>query len=361
MAIIISQNGKNAQRLEESSFGLEDKLQQYIADNPDVIPLYEIDENIRLLILAREFPTSSGPIDAVGVDQFGNIYLIETKLFKNPDKRRVVAQVLDYGAALWRSSVDSFEFLEQLSAASQQLFGKTMKEKASEFFGIDEQATDELLDGVRQNLGSASFKFVVLMDKLEKRLKDLIIFLNQNSQFDVFAVELEYYKKEQFEIIIPKIHGAEVKKEVRSVRDNGTRQYRKWDDASFIQQASDTVNQPQFAQLMKIYNWCKENTDSVEYGDGQVGSLKLKIKRFSSYAFVLVFADGRIRLQFWEFDPNAKRTLLDILHKHIANLELLTQIDQLAEKENSFKNIAIDTIGPDVDNLLKALSEFSEQ
>jgi hypothetical protein len=50
----------------------------------------------------RAFPTNSGPIDALGINKDGEIYIIETKLYKNPDKRLVVAQVLDYGASLWQ-------------------------------------------------------------------------------------------------------------------------------------------------------------------------------------------------------------------------------------------------------------------
>ena len=72
MSLIISKNGKDAQRLNQSSFDKEDYLQQYIYDNPDAVPVYEIDEDIRLLILAREFGTASGPIDALGVDQHGD-------------------------------------------------------------------------------------------------------------------------------------------------------------------------------------------------------------------------------------------------------------------------------------------------
>jgi len=103
MAIIISKGGKNAKKIEKSSFEKEDYLQKYIYDNPESIPLYDIKDDIRLLILVREFSTESGPIDAIGIDADGNIYLIETKLYKNPDKRTVVAQVLDYGASLWRN------------------------------------------------------------------------------------------------------------------------------------------------------------------------------------------------------------------------------------------------------------------
>ena len=114
MVIIVSKNGKNAKRIDQSNFDQEDFLQKYIYDNPDAIPMYEIEEDIRLLILAREFATASGPIDALGIDQKGNIYIIETKLYKNPDKRTVVAQVLDYGASLWRSSIDFTEFTTKL-------------------------------------------------------------------------------------------------------------------------------------------------------------------------------------------------------------------------------------------------------
>ena len=66
---------------------MEDNLQQYIYDNPESIPLYEIKEDIRLLILAREFATKSGPIDAIGTDKDGEIYLVETKFYKNPKNR----------------------------------------------------------------------------------------------------------------------------------------------------------------------------------------------------------------------------------------------------------------------------------
>jgi RecB family endonuclease NucS len=61
--------------------------------------------------LAREFSTKSGPIDALGVDKDGELYLIETKFYKNPDKRTVVAQVLDYGASLWSNFRGPLEIL----------------------------------------------------------------------------------------------------------------------------------------------------------------------------------------------------------------------------------------------------------
>src|SRR5437016_13336116 len=87
MAIIISQNGANALKVEKATFDKEDFLQRYIYENPNSIPLYDVKEDIQLLIVAREFQTSSGLVDALGLDQDGEIYIIETKLFRNPDKR----------------------------------------------------------------------------------------------------------------------------------------------------------------------------------------------------------------------------------------------------------------------------------
>lgn len=226
MAIIISENGKNAKRVDESQFGLEDRLQQYIYDNPDAIPLYDIDEDTRLFIAAREFSTKSGPIDALGFDANGNIYVVETKLYKNPDKRTVVAQALDYGASLWRHAIDFDDFEATLDNHCQKQLSVSFRAAYANFFGLED--TTENVAAIKANLSDGSIKFVVLMDKLHDALKDLVIFVNQNSKFDLYAVELEYYKHKSFEIIIPKLYGTEVKKEVVSTKASTVR----WESAT---------------------------------------------------------------------------------------------------------------------------------
>lgn len=217
MAIIVSKNGNDAQKLNETRFGLENQLQEYVKNNPDIIPIYEIRQDARLLILAREFGTNSGPIDALGVDQDGNIYVIETKLYKNPDKRIVLAQALDYGASLWRHSGDAADFVETLNQRVLAQFGVGLTEKLQDFFEIDD--TQFIVDTMAKNVVNGNIKFVILMDKVEDRLKDLVTYVNQNSRFDIYAVDLEYYKHDEFEIIIPKLYGAEVKKEVTTHDD----------------------------------------------------------------------------------------------------------------------------------------------
>ncbi|MGI9105753.1 MAG: hypothetical protein ACR2G4_05845 [Pyrinomonadaceae bacterium] len=212
MSIIISRGGKDAHKPERANIENEKYLQSYICENPESLPLDEIEENIKLLILAREFPTKSGEIDALGIDYEGNIYVIETKLYKNQDKRIVLAQVLDYGASLWRTYEDSDLFIKELERSVSKIVADSLTERIRKFYQTDVDGATEILQKVRQNLRDGYFSFVVLMDYIEDCLRDLLIFVNQNSRFNIYGVEMEFYKFEDYEILIPKLYGAEVKK-----------------------------------------------------------------------------------------------------------------------------------------------------
>lgn len=295
MSIIISKNGKNAVRVEKSSFDKEDFLQQYIYENPESIPLYDIKEDIQLLILAREFPTHSGPIDALGIDKDGEIYIVETKLFRNPDKRTVIAQALDYGAALWKHSGDFAQFLASLDVAVNKTFNTTLVAKLRDFFGLPEEEVAMLLENVRRNLSEGAFRFVVLMDHLDDRLKDLVIYVNQNSQFDVYAVEFEYYKHETQEIIIPKIFGAEVKKEM-AVTSSGPR--KQWNESALMDDARQKLSKEEFDAFKRIYEFSREHADEVRLGTGSYASFSPIFSKLSSKSLFTLTADKRLSFNF---------------------------------------------------------------
>lgn len=304
MSIIISRNGKNAVRVEKSSFDKEDFLQQYIYENPESIPLYDIKEDIRLLILAREFQTNSGPIDALGVDRDGEIYIVETKLFRNPDKRTVIAQALDYGAALWKHSGDFAHFVASLDTAVNKTFDMSLVAKLRDFFGLSEEEAATLLESVRRNLSEGAFRFVVLMDQLDDRLKDLVIYVNQNSQFDVYAVEFEYYKHETQEIIIPKIFGAEVKKEM-AVTSSGPR--RQWSESAMLEDAKQKLSREEYNAFKHIYEFSREHADEVRLGTGSYGSFSPIFSKLVSKSLFTLTADKRLSFNFeWVANENER-------------------------------------------------------
>lgn len=319
MSIIISQNGTNAVKIDKSNFEKEDYLQKYIYDNPESIPLYDIKEDIRLLILAREFPTNSGPIDAIGIDQYGEIYIIETKLYANADKRKVIAQSLDYGAALWKHSNDFNEFIGILDEHTQKVFKLRTSEKLNEFFDISTEDVDVVIEKVRTNLNNGVFHFVVLMDKIDDRLKDLILYVNQNSQFDIYAVEFEYYKHETHEIIIPRIFGTEVKKDIAVSTSSSAR--KKWTEEALLEDAKQKLSSEEYRGFEKIYNFSKEHASEMRLGTGSYGSFSPIFGDISDRSLFTLSTDKRLAFNF-EWTAKVSESLVESYRDKLESIGL---------------------------------------
>jgi len=97
--------------LEESSFEAERALQEALERYPEAIPVADLELD-RVIVVGREVSLAAGAIDLLLLDAQGRVLIVETKLSRNPELRRqVVAQVLDYGAALWKAAptVRAFE------------------------------------------------------------------------------------------------------------------------------------------------------------------------------------------------------------------------------------------------------------
>jgi hypothetical protein len=183
-------------------------------------------------------------------------------------KRTVVAQALDYGASLWRHAEFS-ELLSALDVAGEKQWKMTFRDKVAEFFSLDEEGVDDLMESMRKNLVEGSLKFVVLMDKLEERLKDLVMYVNHNSQFDIYAVELDYYKHDIYEIVIPRIFGDQVKKDVKT-RSSG----KQW-NWELLKERLKELGEEEVTAAQQILDWAKSNNFDVDWSTSQRGGFIL--------------------------------------------------------------------------------------
>ncbi|MDP2806587.1 MAG: hypothetical protein Q8O74_00425, partial [bacterium] len=349
MAIIISQDGKNAQKVDKSEFDKEGYLQKYIHENPESIPVYEIEEDKNLFVVAREFPTESGPIDALAIDKDGDIYVVETKLYKNPDKRTVVAQALDYGASLWRHG-DYNEFMSKINNEISNKFKISFEEKIKEFFNIDDEQIVLMLNAINVNLKRGNIKFVVLMDAIDDRLKDLIVYINQNSQFDIYAVQMEYYKFEKYEIMIPKLFGAEVKKEIRVSTSVGVRN--KWDEERFFEVVNNNLKKSDAEAIKILYEYSKGKADQISWGTGaDRGSFNPKFLKISVRAPYSVFSDGTVQINFLRLnDSEVTEKYSDDFKKELEKFE---GAEIPINYKNSYGYIPIEKLGPKVNDFIK--------
>ncbi len=308
MTVIITKNGKNAEKISESKFADEDNLQNFIHENPDCVPLYELDEDIRLLILAREVPTQSGPIDAIGTDANGEVYIIETKLYKNPDKRLVIAQVLDYGASISENVDNELLFFQTIEKKVNSHFQMSISEKLTDFYDITAEDSNEIIESFKENLEEGNFRFVVLMDHLEKRLKDLIAFINRNSRFDLYGVELEHYKYETFEITIPKLFGSEIKKEI--AKKAGFSRRRTWNESSFFEEVNSKLNDNDANTIKSLFNYLSENSDQIRWGTGSIkGSFNPIFLKVGPKSMLSIFTDGTLQLNYAWFIDNEQQNI----------------------------------------------------
>lgn len=336
MSLIISKKGQTAQKLDKSSFEKEDYLQNYIHENPESIPVYEIAEDKKLLVICREFPTESGPIDALAIDKDGDLYIVETKLYKNPDKRTVVAQALDYGASMWKHLNDFNEFLNRVDKEVQAKFKMSFEEKAKSFFAIEQEDYQMLLENISSKLRDGNIKFVILMDSMDERLKDLIIYVNQNSQFDIYAVQLEYYKFNEYEIMIPKIFGVEVKKNIKGASTGGQR--RKWTEQEFLSDIKNSLDNQQYDAVKKIFDFSKRNTDMMGLGTGVgTGSISPIFSNLSEISIFTLKSNGKLDFHIdysisKAVDSNAKEKMGKIYDK-LKEIEIVTEDSNKCEIE----------------------------
>lgn len=271
---IIFTNGKHTQKVEPSQFPHEGKLQEYISDNPECLPIYDIDEDATLMIVGREFYTNHGPIDVLGIDAKGNIYIVETKLFKNPDKRKVIAQLLDYGASLWDGYASTDEFISALNRHLQGK-GQTLNNALSAAFEYDEnEGPSDTIETIQKNFQAGQFRFVVLMDHIDDRLKTLITFINMNSRFDIYAVELEYYETPQGDVLIPELYGVRPPGTgTKPPTDGGA----SWNHDRFFADAKQQLREDEFEAVKTLYDYSVKHPAEIRWGRGkEVGTFHPK-------------------------------------------------------------------------------------
>ena len=347
MPIIISKNGKNAKRIEKISFKKEEDLLKYISNNPDCIPIEDIKKNVQFIILNREFPVNVGSIDALGVDSEGDIYIVETKLYKNPDKRRVLSQVLDYGASLWNSFSDSDVFIQTLSRRIMDKTGESLIDRLEESFGESE----EIIESMKYNLSNGFYRFIILMDEVPSALKNLILYINQNSQFSVYSVELEYYKHEGYEILIPNVFGAEVKKKATTARKT-------WNEELFFQDAEERVEVDVYKAIKKIYKFSREKANEITWGTGvETGSYNPKFHKISNRAIYTVRSDGKFTINRWPEDDEETRKWKDNLCNELIKIkEISKYITKSMNK--TYITIPPEAWVPVVDKIIKILDNM---
>ena len=208
---LILRHGK-AIRLHRVPFGShaydEDWLQDQVYRNPSLLACDSLDPEFGGMIpVARELETGNGPIDVVLVNQRGRVALVECKLWRNPEARRkVVAQVLDYAAAISGWSTHEFE---RAVAKSPFKAGGSFREVFEGRIGSYDEPV--FVDGLAETLSRARFLLLIVGDGIRSQVEDLARTISSTPQlgYHLALVEVGLYRPESDDedtlVLIPEV------------------------------------------------------------------------------------------------------------------------------------------------------------
>jgi hypothetical protein len=207
MGYLIKINKEKSELIRSQTFDKEDELQEIVKKFPEIIPLNEIDEDFRpLLIIGREFSLgNAGSIDLLGIDITGLITLIEFKLEKNTDIRRVVAQTIEYAANLWEMSYDVLdrkvqEYLKSNKCEITELKNKTLVQAVEWHYRKTKKEEDEAFSSeefiktVSSNLQEGEFRLIIFCDSVDERTIRSVEYLNELSNFDIYCISTDEFE-----------------------------------------------------------------------------------------------------------------------------------------------------------------------
>jgi len=168
-------------------------LQEALFASPEALPIRETDPHIGALIpVCMEIETGSGPADILFVTPTGQVVLVETKLWRNPEARReVVGQILDYAKQL---TTWSYEVLDQKASyaakSSSNYLLNCLKLRHPD---VDEAA---FVDGVRRSLSTGDFLLLIVGDGIRFGAEALVSFLERygHLRFGLGLVEVAAFR-----------------------------------------------------------------------------------------------------------------------------------------------------------------------
>jgi hypothetical protein len=181
----------------ESELPLEKNLHDVLTQHPALLP----DEDLslgQLVVVGRESSLTSGYADLVLVDDRGQLCLVEVKKAGNPDTRQVVAQLLDYAAALWGQTLAQFEkgvvmpYLDGLHDNDAEDLAAYL---ASAFDDPEtgEERAPAIVQRLEQTLETGDFTLVVAAPHVPLGVQRVLEYLNARGQ-RFYGLEVSYFK-----------------------------------------------------------------------------------------------------------------------------------------------------------------------
>jgi hypothetical protein len=221
-------------RVPSAKYRHEAHLHQLLHASPELFPWDDLGDDVPqpAVAVAEMGLPGAGTTDLVYVDERGTMTVVECKLARNPEsKRKVVGQILQYAAALWRLPYDEFErrallHLQRCHICQARLETQTGSTHSAApspdlagWIGAGTADFDaaEFRAQAERHLAAGDFRLVIVVDRLTDDLRQTLEYANREgstpSPINLMALELEYFEVAESgapgqEILLPHLVGA---------------------------------------------------------------------------------------------------------------------------------------------------------
>lgn len=201
MVSIWQNDGTTWKLLSPKGFSSESTLHSLIENAPRMLPL---SGDPRLVIVGREVYLNGNYADLIGIEPDGRLSVIEVKLSTNAEARRaVVAQVLTYAASLSRLDRGYLEQTLLAAYLKPRGFESLLEAVTSEDQTGQIEAT-RFNDAVDDNLGSGSFRLVLVLDAAPPELVRLVGYLGSvTERLIIDLITVSSFDVKGSQIVVP--------------------------------------------------------------------------------------------------------------------------------------------------------------
>jgi hypothetical protein len=321
--VVIRNSAQEELVVGETPLPSEADLHDVLTSHPELLPAEDIGMG-RVVVVGQESGLASGYADLVYVDHNGQICLVEVKKEGNPDTRRVVAQLLDYAAALWGKSLEEFE--DDVVRPYFVRLGKpasTLREFLSQEFAVasaDEAADEldmskaaEIESALTEVLTSGEFRLVVAAPSIPEGVQRVLRYLNSQG-LRLYGLEVSYFKG-PVECFVPRLV---VEPPQPGDGDGGPATKRKkWNEDMIVAALEKNHGEVEADIARSIFRWAKERHLIPNFGKGATNGwywpgLDDEVGQMfpftlSTYGTILINFGDMVTAPYRPFDEESKR------------------------------------------------------
>ena len=335
MKILIRNAGEGKWQMVESAiYNAEVELQRLLAETPSLVAIPDIRPGSSPLVAAvREVGLpGSGSTDILAFNPDGNIAIIECKLAANAEiKRKVIGQVLEYGAYLWGMTYQDLD--QKVQARAGQSLADLVRGVA------DDPDWDEEVfrEAVAKTLADGTFILVIAVDEMNEELDRTVRFLNNcgNPAFAFAALEMRRFQAGVTEILVPQVMG-----EVKTPPPTPGGDRKKWTEKDFFDAAEQELPATIMSIVRDLYEWAKHKADRLQWGTGKTaGTFTFYYLTDDIAASVFnVSTQGVVMLNFGQLNHSLPKVIADQFREAVVNIP---SFSKLSTDTRQYPTIAI--------------------